>query len=194
MKIRVLLFAIGAACLSGSCSLSGERLAVTGAPSDLAAPEAVQIAQALAEAENADRRGDVETLTRSVVMIRNLDAQPLDEAGKAQLAFWEAKLPEGLPPLRGRTLGAGYRSGVLAAGVDTKIEQTFLSGQKAAIAVSAVDGSKIGLHITNGEAQSVCNELAARPSCKWIPIFTQRHVIILSNPGRKKVKFYLVIE
>ncbi|MFZ1741719.1 MAG: hypothetical protein WAT93_02635 [Pontixanthobacter sp.] len=148
----------------------------------------------MAEADNADRRGDIGALARSVGKLQSLDAQPLDADGNRQLASWGEKLPHGLPPLRGRTLGAGYRSGVLAAGVDTKIEQTFLSGQKATIAVSAVDGSKLGLRITNGEAHLVCNQLAARPSCKWIPIFTQRHVIVLSNPGRKKVKFYLVIE
>jgi hypothetical protein len=40
----------------------------------------------------------------------------------------------------------------------------------------------------------VCQDVATTPACEWIPIFTQRHVIQLTNLGKQETRFYLVIE
>ena len=74
------------------------------------------------------------------------------------------------------------------------IEQTFLSGQKASIALSATDGKVLGLSVLDGKEKPVCREQSQRTSCSWIPLFTQRHTIRVRNPGPREVRYFLVID
>lgn len=168
---------------------------------DIEAPEqtgagstAMVLADALAQADIAASTGQDADLVRPMAIIAALGARPLDAAGESELAQWQRRNPDTTPPMRGRTLGPGYRHGTLAAGDDLKIEQTFLSGQKASIALSSPDGSKLRLQVIDGAAQPICQHVAAQPSCEWIPVYTQRHVIQLTNPGKQQTRFYLVIE
>lgn len=156
--------------------------------------ETVMLAAALADADVAAGRGNDGGLAQSLTIIAALDAQPLDPAAKAQLAQWQIQSPNIAPPLRGRTLGPGFRKGTLNAGGDLRIEQTFLSGQKASIALSTPGGSKLRLQVSDGAAKPVCQDVAITPACEWVPIFTQRHVIHLTNLGEQETRFYLVIE
>jgi hypothetical protein len=155
---------------------------------------AVVLADALARADAAATTGKDADLTQPLAIIAMLNAQPLDESGRAELAAWQVRNPEQSAPMRGRTLGPGYRHGTLNAGGDLRIEQTFLSGQKASIALSSPSGARLQLQVIDGKEQPVCQNVAARPSCAWTPMFTQRHVIHLTNPGNQTTRFYLVIE
>lgn len=155
---------------------------------------AVLLAGALAQADLAANAGNDADLTQSLALIAALDARPLDPSSAAQLTQWQSQIPAPPPPLRGRTLGPGYRQGVLAAGKDLSLEQTFLSGQKASIALTTPGGSPLRLQVIDSAAKSVCTDQAATASCEWVPIFTQRHTIRLTNPGRQQARFYLVIE
>jgi len=157
------------------------------------ADASMRLADALAQADLAAEAGDGAGLARSLGAIAALGARPLDPSSVAQLAEWQGRSPAP-PPLRGRALGPGYRQGVLAPGDDLSLEQTFLSGQKASIALTAPSGSALLLQVIDGSAKPVCTDRAATASCRWIPIFTQRHTIRLTNPGRRQARFYLVIE
>ena len=172
-----------------------DEVAVVSAPAPTAKSSAtVMLAAALADADVAAGTGNNGGLAQSLTTIAALDAHPLDPAAKAQLAQWQIQSPNTAPPLRGRTLGPGFRKGTLNAGGDLRIEQTFLSGQKASIALSTPGGSKLRLQVIDGAAKPVCQDVATTPACEWIPIFTQRHVIQLTNLGKQETRFYLVIE
>ncbi|WP_152414730.1 hypothetical protein [Blastomonas sp. AAP53] len=192
MRLPVLLAV--AAFVLASCT----HAAPTAAPSPSSpagkGSNAELLADALAQADRAASAGDDTGLARPLAMIAALDARPLDAEGQAGLERWRRRSPDTTAPLRGRTLGPGYRHGTLNAGGDLRIEQTFLSGQKASIALSTPDGAKLRLQVVDGAAHPVCQYEAASPSCEWIPIYTQRHVIRLINPGRRKTRFYLVID
>lgn len=186
------------ACLAGSALAACAPVAGTTARAPLApvAPvsTAMVLADALARADHAATSGNDADLAKPLAIIDGLNARPLDAAGEAELAVWHHRNPDTTPPLRGRTLGPGYRHGTLNAGGDLRIEQTFLSGQKASIALSSPSGARLRLNVIDGAAQPVCQHVAERPSCEWTPVFTQRHVIHLINPGSAKARFYLVIE
>ena len=192
----LLLVAAGAlaSCTQAITTASGTP-ATNAAPTQPAAKSKAQmLAEALAQADLAASSGKDADLARPLAIITALDARPLDAAGESELAQWQRRNPDTTPPLRGRTLGPGYRHGTLDAGDDLRIEQTFLSGQRASIALSSPDGAKLRLNVIDGAAKPVCQHVAARPSCEWTPVFTQRHVIQLTNPGQSKTRFYLVID
>lgn len=153
-----------------------------------------RLAAALAAADVAAASGDSPALARALADIEALGGRPDDAVGALQLAAWQAKTGGVSIPLRGRTLGRGYRSGTITPGSNMVIAQTFLSGQKASIAVSAVDGKPLGLSVLDGKDQPVCREQSQRASCSWIPLFTQRHTIQVRNPGPREVRYYLVID
>jgi hypothetical protein len=153
-----------------------------------------RLATALATADAAASIGDRPALVRALADIEALGGRPDDPGGEALLAAWQAKSGAPSIPLRGRTLGRGYRSGTITPGSNLVIAQTFLSGQKASIAVSAVDGKALGLSVLDGEDKPVCREQSQRASCSWIPLFTQRHTIQVRNPGPREVRYYLVID
>jgi hypothetical protein len=153
-----------------------------------------RLAAALAAADAAAATGDRPALVRALADIEALGGRPEDRDGEAQLVAWQAKSGTPSIPLRGRTLGPGYRSGTITPGSNMVIAQTFLSGQKASIAVSAVDGKPLGLSVLDGEDKPVCREQAQRASCRWVPLFTQRHTIQVRNPGPREVRYYLVID
>lgn len=163
-----------------------------------AAPAAMtpqeRLAEALATADRAAESGDKPTLARALADIQALGGRPEDPAEEVRLAAWHAQSGTAPIPLRGRTLGRGYRSGTITSGSNMVIAQTFLSGQKASIALSAADGKVLGLSVNDGTDRQVCQEEARRASCSWVPLFTQRHTIHLRNPGAGEVRYYLVID
>ena len=144
------------------------------------------------EAEAAARQ--IPALAGALADVEALGGRPVDPADEAQLLAWRAQSGAPPIPMRGRTLGRGYRSGTITPGSNTVIEQTFLSGQKASIALSAADGKVLGLSVLDGKDQPVCREQSQRTSCSWVPLFTQRHTIRLRNPGPGEVRYYLVID
>lgn len=177
-----------------SCAQTGEMAAISPPAPTARGSATVMLAAALAQADMAASTDNDGGLTQSLTTIAALDARPLDPATEAQLAQWQSQSPDTAPPLRGRTLGPGFRQGTLTAGGDLRIEQTFLSGQKASIALSTPGGSKLRLQVIDGAAKAVCQDVATTPACEWIPVFTQRHVIQLTNLGKQQTRFYLVIE
>ena len=183
---------LACALVAGCASLPAQR-PPAGAEAAPETPEG-RLAAALAAADVAAASGDRPGLTRALADIEALGGRPDDAAGELQLAAWQARTGAASIPLRGRTLGRGYRSGTITPGSNMVIAQTFLSGQKASIAVSAVDGKALGLSVLDGKDKPVCREQSQRASCSWVPLFTQRHTIQVRNPGRREVRYYLVID
>lgn len=193
MRRRTLTILVTACALVAGCASVPPGAPLAGAVPATQTPGA-RLAAALAAADAAAATGDQPALVRALADIEALGGRPDDPAGEAQLSAWHAKSGAAPIPLRGRTLGRGYRSGTITPGSNLVIAQTFLSGQKASIAVSAVDGKALGLSVLDGKDQPVCREQSQRASCSWIPLFTQRHTIQVRNPGPREVRYYLVID
>lgn len=174
----------------GGCATPGEPATVGSAPA--AGSEAEQLAVALVQADEAFAAGDRTRLASALQRFDTLGGRPVEQGGE-DLRQWRAAAP-GTVPMRGRTLGPGYRSGRLPAGQSEQIEQVFLSGQRASVAVSAPGGAQLSLQVQDRRDAAVCGKQGNPSHCQWVPTFTDRYRIRIANPGRSEVRYYLVVE
>ena len=96
--------------------------------------------------------------------------------------------------MRGRPLGPGYRSGQVSPGSSEQIEQVFLSGKRASVALSIPGRGQLTLQVQNGREEPVCGNEGTTSHCQWVPIFTDRYRIKIANPGRTAVRYFLVVQ
>ena len=151
---------------------------------------AQSVAEALAEADRAAAAGDERALGTSLARLDGLGARA-DEGEPDVLAAWQVRLGRTPQPYRGRALGPAYRRGSLPADGEVRLSQTFLSGQRASIAVSSPGRPVPGLSVTSASGRAVCESAA---HCRWTPVFTERYEIVLRNPARRASDYYLVVE
>lgn len=182
-------------------AMTGAALALTmlaGAAVGQSAPDrATTIAGLLLEAELADAqpsRGNRKALARSVAALDRygVRADAADPGGQQLLAQWRAKAGSQIIPERGRVLGPAFRRGVLDPGGTLNIEQLFLAGQAASVAVAAAPGRGVGLAVIGPDAAKPC--AAGERSCRWTPIFTQRYTITVRNGSTARARYYLVMD
>ena len=185
-----------AACASLGACVSGPSEALT--HGDSARPfsqtRGERLLIALHAAESAERAGAEADLLAALEAIEALGARPGTDADLADLERWRAAVAEKRIPMRGRTLGPAYRSGRLAPGQVMAMEQTFLGGEAARGAISSRGEQALGMRVFDGSSKSVCSQVASSASCRWLPLFTQRHRIELENPGRAPVEYHLAFE
>jgi hypothetical protein len=156
------------------------------------ASDAERLAMVLVDADQAFARGDKDRLTDALRRFDALGGQSLDE-NAADLQQWRQAVTQ-TPPMRGRTLGPGYRSGQLSAGSSESMEQVFLSGKRASVAVSAPGMAKLTLEVQGRRDEAVCGKHGNPSHCQWVPVFTDRYRIRIANPGKTAVRYYLVVE
>lgn len=160
-----------------------------------AAPESSErLVTALWRAADAEKKGDKEGLLLALITIDALGAQPMGEDDEAALTRWRQQISEEQLPMRGRMLGPGFKSGNLAPGTSVSLEQIFVGGEAAQIALSSQENQSVHVRVTDFNDKEVCAKSATEVSCRWLPLFTQRHRIELVNPGRTDVGYYLAIE
>ena len=180
-----------AAALAGCAASAQTEVASTPA----ALTRGQQLADALAAAAAAEKAGDRAALTRAVALIDRMGARPLEGMGEDPVALWRANSASGEQPMRGRPLGPGYRSGRIPAGGAESFAQLFLSGAGASIALSAPNGGRVAMRVSDPQAKTVCKGEANRGStCRWVPMFTQRYTIEVANLGAEDVRYFLVVE
>lgn len=92
---------------------------------------------------------------------------------------------------RGRTLGPGFRQGMLAPGEELVLEQIFSGGIAAAAAVAGTPDGALRLRIVAPDSSAVCEH--AR-QCNWRPRFTARYRLSLSNRGTQANRYFLVLD
>jgi hypothetical protein len=178
-------------------------LAGCASPTDCCAPQAVvadiaavqsdaeRLAVALVDADSAYGRGDNLRLADALRRFDAIGGKPLDDT-PSDLASWRAAIDQP-PPMRGRSLGPGYRSGQLSAGRSEQLEQVFLSGKRASVALSAPSGARLKLEIVDRSQEAVCGKEGNSSHCQWVPLFTDRYQIRIINPGEKAVRYFLVV-
>ena len=194
------IIAAGAALLAAGCGTIGQTamLSAPTASSELVRPaethDAGRVAAALAQGDAAYAGKDMAALKLALGQLDALGAAPMDEAQDDLLAQWRVAVPELDPPMRGRALGPAYRKGqVIGQGKDT-IDQLFLSGKKASVALEGPGGTRPELAIFDAQNRPVCGPKDKDRRCQWIPVFTQRYRIEIANPGAAALRYYLVIE
>lgn len=193
MKVQLQLFAalLAVMGLSGCASTAdccGPPTSATGAPES----DAERLALALTDADSAFLRSDKARLTEALRRIDALGGQPLDEASPELRQWRQAANQE--PPMRGRPLGPGYRSGQVSPGSSEQIEQVFLSGKRASVALSIPGRGQLTLQVQNGREEPVCGKERTTSHCQWVPVFTDRYRIKIANPGRTAVRYFLVVQ
>lgn len=203
---RPLLIALATGVLAGCAhpqTAETARAKPLAAPSSTLAADAgpvQKLAAALASADQAEAAGDTDALSRAVRIIDGLGGHPLADLKLAEassndpLPAWRAQTYGDEIPMRGRPLGPGYRKGTVGAGGAERIEQLFLSGQRANVALSGPGKARLELKVEDAKNSSVCARGIAPSHCDWVPIFTQRYVIEITNPGDKPAHYFLVVE
>lgn len=182
------------ALILGACAARPAETA-SAPPAPMPETRAEQVALALGEAAGAERSGDAKALSRAVRLVQATGARPLEGTGDDPLPGWRARSDLSEPPLRGRPLGPGYRSGRIAPGGRESFAQLFLSGTASVIALSAPTGDRIEMNVVDKEARQVCRRQAAQSgACRWVPLFTQRYTIEVVNLGTSDARYFLVIE
>lgn len=170
-----------------ACGMPPAELAADAEPP---ATDAQAAAEALALADRSAARDDATTLARALARLYALGVRAAEGQDDVVQA-WQASAGASTPPFRGRALGPAYRRGNLPADGEVRLSQTFLSGQRASIAVSSPGRPVPGLSVTSASGRSVCESAA---HCRWTPVFTERYEIVLSNPGKRASDYYLVVE
>ena len=136
-----------------------------------------------------DRAPPVRTRAAAQKTLDRLGVRPLDAKQSAEVKV------AGEQPFRGRVLGPGYQQGWLDAGAETKLEQQFLAGQRATVAVAGTVGkgaAPLVLTVAEPGEAPVCRD-AAR-ACRWLPLYTQRYAITLRNTGAARIRYHLVLD
>jgi hypothetical protein len=154
--------------------------------------DAGRLAVALADADAAFARNDRERLAEALRRVDALGGKPLD-ASSPELARWRQATVQD-PPMRGRPLGPGFRSGELSPGSSEQLEQVFLSGKRASVALTAPNNARLKLEIQDRHDAAVCGREGNPSQCQWVPVFTDRYRIRVANPGTAPVKYFLVVD
>jgi hypothetical protein len=152
-----------------------------------------RVASWLAEADSPDtappRRAQLVTaLDRSGLQTsKDSDEDPVAQWRAEAAALGGAPIPE-----RGRALGPAYRSGWLEPGAIRTLDQLYLAGQTARISLSSSGRQAIALTISDPASKIICRQDGPAGRCQWVAIFTQRYRIELSNPGKARLRYFLV--
>jgi hypothetical protein len=118
---------------------------------------------------------------------KDSDDDPVGQWRAEAAAAGQAAIPE-----RGRALGPAYRSGWLEPGAVKSLDQLYLAGQTARIALSSPGKQAIALTISDPASKVICRHDGPGGRCQWVALFTQRYRIELGNPGKARLRYFLV--
>ncbi|WP_054529152.1 hypothetical protein [Erythrobacter sp. SG61-1L] len=185
--------ALLAALVLPACATAPAEQTVRSGGLNLADP-VEQAALALAEADEAASAGEMKRLATAVHAIEASGAQPLADEPENPVPGWRSLAGISRPPLRGSPLGPGFRRGQLKPGETVSIEQLFLSGEQARVVLSAPARAPLALQVRDARSAGVCEREGTPNQCQWVPIFTQRYSIVISNRGQGPARYYLVVK
>lgn len=97
-------------------------------------------------------------------------------------------------PYRDRILGPGYRSITLERAGIWRVEQTFLAGQRARVAIATAAAKPFTMEIRNDDREAICRASPAHRQCDWVPAYTARYSIEVRNPGPLAGRYFIVMQ
>lgn len=188
------IIALGFAVVSGGIAPAG--VAARDAIEAPATTRADKAAALLVAADRGAQDGSLEgrrLLAASLAALERLGVHAQPDSEDGALGDWRRIAgSEGAVPDRGRILGPAYRRGWIDPGQQLRVEQLFLSGQTATVALAATPDQPVRLAVTGPNAPVACPDDAR--NCKWLPLFTQRYAITIANTGTQRARFYLVVD
>lgn len=160
----------------------------------------MRTADAIAQGEAALQSNQTDSLMRAAQILTAVGARPADESAENLADTW-AQIASRQDPLlvvpiyRGRLLGPAYKSGTISGNGSIVIEQLFLAGKKATVALVPAASSNLTIHVKNGSGEPVCvkPEIKGKASCQWLPIFTDRFEIRVQNGSQTNAKYHLIL-
>ena len=177
------------------------------APQQAATETTPQRHRLMAEALRAGERAETapaesaQDLADAAWRLQRIGAMPLPGAEDLavrwqRVAAEHGAKPQPHPPMRGRALGAAYRRDRLGANAESITRQVFLAGTRAVVTVVPADGdADLQLQVSRDGADPACAREVGAPhaTCEWIPSFTQRYTIRVSNAGARQAEYFLII-
>lgn len=165
------------------------------APRDI--PESLRLAGLLATAEQlAAQPGSGQKLAATLTALEASGIAPA-EGEDDPFPGWRAQLPPTArrAPMRGRTLGAAFRRGLIGPGQSLEFRQGFLAGQQAEVAVVTSGAARFVLEVSEDGGRVICRSLSVvrQASCRWIPDFSGASIVRLRNSDRAATGFVLVL-
>lgn len=155
---------------------------------------------ALAVGSAAIGAGDRTRLHRAAIELSASGATPLPR-GEDVAARWLAKAGRlaksgrGAPaPFRDRALGPGYLSIRLKRDGVWRLDQTFLAGRRARVAVVNAASGSFALQIIDDDRQTVCRASSLHRQCDWVPAYTARFTIEMRNPGPQPGQYFVIMQ
>ena len=195
LPILMLIVAQGCAGTPAPVGISAKASANAGV--QLGANRAEQLARFLAAADLLSRavRPDKKALAGTLLSIEELGAKPLADFTSDPVPAWRASVQSEIdkaPPFRGRVLGAAYRLGWIDGASTLRMEQLFLGGKSATVAVSVSPASPVSLKIIDADQKTICTANAGN-SCVWMPQYTRRYTIEVMNLSDDEARYYLAL-
>lgn len=192
---RVLLIAL-CCVLTSNCTRSTEAPRNAPVASTSVTPPSLERmpGAVLYRAQVAFEQDDLTGLALALSQLDAVGLHPVGDEARDVLARWRAAAADRTHVTRGRVLGPGFMVGELGPREERVLQQTFLSGRRAAISLSSLETRSLEVTVRNRRDESLCREIAAHVTCHWIPLYTHRHTITLRNPNAKKTRYQLVID
>ena len=198
MHPRSIICGLVLGCVLGACTTPGPMPVPAGsarASNEGAASRASLVAADLLAADVAYAARDQAMLAATLQRLALRGVHPLDASAPDPLSQWREAVPGDLPPMRGRALGPGYANGMLEPGAAISMDQLFLSGQVATIAVRSTPLVEMHMRIHDATGSVVCDSRPAHArDCRFTPVFTQRYRIELNNDGPSSTRYYVVLD
>ena len=196
-RLPILMLIVAQGCVGTPAPVDISAAPAVNASVQPAANRAEQLARLLATADQLSRaaRPDKKALAGTLLSIEELGAAPLADFAGDPVPAWRASVQSEIdktPPFRGRVLGAAYRLGWIGGASTLRMEQLFLGGKSATVAMSVSPASPVSLQIIDADQKTICTANAGN-SCVWMPQYTRRYTIEVKNLSDDKARYYLAL-
>jgi|GEM_PF-431554 len=159
----------------------------------------MRTADAIVAGQVGAKNSDAGALRSAAQTLESLGARPDGDQESNLSKSWseQASLidPSTTPPVyRGRALGPSYKKGIVSAGSRVSIDQIFLAGRKASVALVPASPKPMSIEISDGQGKNICaRRTSSKPAnCEWLPLFTERYKINIRTSESRPVTYYLV--
>ncbi|MEH6660049.1 MAG: hypothetical protein V7679_00250 [Parasphingorhabdus sp.] len=201
------MFALaGAVSILPACTGSASGAAAQTSPgqADIAKPAVdasavMRTADAIVAGQLGAKNSDAKALRTAAQTLESLGARPDDDQENNLSKSWSEQAstidPSTTPPVyRGRALGPSYKKGMVSATARVSIDQIFLAGRKASVALVPASPKPMSIEISDGQGKNICTRhTSSKPAnCEWLPLFTERYKINIRTSESRPVTYYLV--
>lgn len=164
--------------------------------------------QIIRSGDNAKSASDANAMADAARALTQIGAKPLGDHTPDLAKEWKQAALALEPnlqdlPFRGRVKGPAYRKKTLAAGATEVLQEIYYASEKAKLSLQTLSGQTIEGHnlelsiieqTESGDGEAVCTlSLHAEPAtCQWLPLWTAKYNITITNHSQSPVPYLLV--